>query len=423
MDNLHRGNEDGLTRRMFLRTIGLGTAAALLAACQPAPPAPAPTAAPAKPPAADKAAPAEKPPAAPAKEAAKPAQSKAEGATPDWEKQWNDLIAAAKQEGKLIVSGPPTPEVRKELPEAFKKRFGIDLEYLGGRTGELMTRLQAERAAGTYTVDALISGATSLYTVAHPGKMLDPLPPVLVHPDVTDPSKWVRGSLWFMDPEQQHILRLANYLSSNIVVNTEHLSADEIKGWKDLLNPKFKGKISVYDPGVSGTGSNTAAYLLQELGEEYVRSLYQGQQPGVSRDDRELSNWMARGIYPISLALGSNEIETLKKDGFKVAVLKNFPEAPGYVTAGFGLAVLMNKAPHPNAAKLFVNWIAMKEGNELFNRHQVLVSTRKDVDNSWAPDYIIPTPGVKYFDTYSWEFTSQQRSPQELDRIKQITGR
>jgi iron(III) transport system substrate-binding protein len=405
------------TRRDFLRTIGLGTAAALLAACQPAPPTPAPTAVPPKP--APTAAPADKAPLSkvegPAAAPAKPAQ--------DWEKHWNDLLAAAKQEGTLILSGPPTPEVRKELPEAFKKTFGIDMEYLGGRTGELMTRLKAERSAGTYTVDALISGATSLYTQAYPEKMLDPLPPALIHPEVTDGGKWIRGSLWFMDPEQQYILRLANYLSFNVVVNTEHVAAEEIKSLKDLLNPKYKGKISVYEPGISGTGSNTAAYLLKELGEDYVRALYQGQQPGVSRDDRELANWTARGIYPISLAHGANEIETLKKDGFKVAVLKNFPEAPGYVTAGFGLVTLMNKAPHPNAAKLFVNWIAMKEGNELFNRAQVLVSTRKDVDSSWAPDYLIPSPGVNYFDTYSWEFTSQQRSPQELERIKQITGR
>ena len=321
-----------------------------------------------------------------------------------------------------MLSGPPTPEVRKEIPEAFKKRFGIDVEYIGGRTGDLMTRMKSERSAGQYTVDALISGATSLYTQAYPDKMLDPLPPVLFHPEVTDPSKWVMGRLWFMDPEQQYILRLANYLSSNVVVNTQ-FEKPEIKSWKDLLEPRYRGKISAEDPSIAGSGSNTGAYLLQELGEDFVKALYQGQEVALSRDTRQLSDWTARGQYPISLSLGSNEIESLKKDGFQVVVLKDFSDAPGYVTAGFGLLALINRAPHPNAAQLFVNWMAMKEGNELFNRNQVLVSTRTDVDKSYAPDYIIPRPGVKYFDTYSWEFTSTLRNPEQLERLKRLTSR
>jgi ABC-type Fe3+ transport system substrate-binding protein len=84
--------------------------------------------------------------------------------------------------------------------------------------------------------------------------------------------------------------------------------------------------------------------------------------------------------------------------------------------------VLVNRAPHPNAAKLFVNWLAMKEGNEVFNRAQVLVSTRADVDNSWAPPYIIPRKGVDYFDTYGWEFTVDGRKPEAVELLRRLTG-
>ena len=385
-----------LTRRRFVHGVALGAGAALLAGCQGQAPAAAPTTGQA------------------------PGGA---GVSPEVEQQWNALVEAARREGTVVFSGPPTPEVRRELPAAFKRRFGVEMEYLGGRTGDLMSRLEAERDSGQYTLDAMVAGAQSSYLVGYPKKMYDPLLPALIHPEATDPTKWVGGRIWFMDPEQQYILRLSNYVSSNVVVNTEHVRPEEIQSWRDLLDPRYRGKISVYDPAVGGTGSVMAAYLLRMLGEDYVRALYQTQQPGVSREDRQLADWMARGLYPISLGLSTAEIETLKKDGFPVTVLKGFPEAPGYVTSGFGMASLINNAPHPNAAKLLLNWLAMKEGNEVYNRAQVIVSVRTDVDNSWAPEYIIPKPGVEYFDSHDWYFTHEARNPEELAKLRRLTGR
>jgi iron(III) transport system substrate-binding protein len=268
----------------------------------------------------------------------------------------------------------------------------------------------------------MIAGAQSLYTDIYPDKMLDPIPPVLVSPEATDASKWLIGRPWFMDPENQYLLRLANYVSSAITVNTEYVKPGEIKTYRDLLDPRYRGKISVWDPIRPGSGWNTANYLIYALGDDFVRGLYQGQDVGVSTDGRQLSDWLARGRYPISLGAGPDEIERLKTDGFTIDAIVDLPDAPGYVTAGFGLAALVNRAPHPNAAKLFMNWLAMKEGSEVFNRAQVLVSTRADVDNFWAPPYIIPRKGVDYFDTYGWEFTVDGRKPEAVERLRQLTG-
>src|SRR2546421_376301 len=213
-----------LSRRGFLRTLALSGGAAGLAACQSqTSPAPAPAAGPAP----------------------------ASGASPSqagWEAQWNALVEAAKREGTVVVSGPPSPEVRTDLGPAFKRRFGIDLEYLGGRTTELMARLKSERAAGQYTVDAMIAGAQSAYTDAYPDKMLAPLPPVLIHPEATDPSKWIKGAPWYMDPEGQYILRITNSASLSLATNSEYVRPDEITGFRDLLKPAYRDKISVYDP-------------------------------------------------------------------------------------------------------------------------------------------------------------------------------
>lgn len=398
------------SRRKFLTFVGLGGSAALLAACQPS--APASPAAPA----------AQSPAAPPPAAGASPAASPAIVAAPS-DKRWDDLVAAAKREGHLVISGPPNPDTRVAIPEAFKKRFGLDVEYIApGSTSTLLTRIELERSADQYTMDAIMGGAQSLYTTGYDKKMYDPIPPILVHPEVTDPSKWTVGRIWYMDPEQQYILRLSNYVSSPIAVNSQAIKAGDIKSWKDLLDPKYRGKISVYDPTRPGTGWNTAQYLVKELGEEYVTALYQGQQPYMSADSRDLADRVGRGSHPISLGLGSNDIERLKEEGVPVEVIDEMADGAGAVTAGFGLGVLMNRAPHPKAAQLFINWMASREGQEVWHRAEKTVSIRTDLANEWAPPYTVPKKGANYFDTFDWDFTVTSRSTEGIGRIKQLTG-
>jgi iron(III) transport system substrate-binding protein len=353
-----------------------------------------------------------------------PSRGETKPAGPALDQQWDELVQAARREGSLVVAGPPTPDVRTELPGAFKRRYGIDIEYLGGRTGDLMTRLEAERAAGQYTVDMLITGASSLYNVGYPKKMFGALPPAMILPDAVDPTKWQPGRVWYMDPEQQYVLRLSSQLTMVTAVNTQYVRAEEIVSWHDLLDPKFRGKISADDPTVAGSGWNTANYLMRNLGEDYVRALYRDQQVAISREERQLADWLARGQHPISLGLGTNEIVNLRTDGFPLAtVLQNRPEAPGMVTAGFGMLAMLEPAPHPAAARLFVNWIASREGSEVYNKAQVNASVRTDVDNAWMPDFALPKPGVQYFDAYAWDWVTTTRGADDLEQMRRLIGR
>src|SRR5437867_1869768 len=71
---------------------------------------------------------------------------------------WDELVAAARREGKLVVAGPAHPEVRQALPAAFKARFGINLEYIGGPASAAVAKLHAERSAGIYSQDVTLAG-------------------------------------------------------------------------------------------------------------------------------------------------------------------------------------------------------------------------------------------------------------------------
>ncbi|HLH21281.1 MAG TPA: extracellular solute-binding protein [Chloroflexota bacterium] len=380
-----------LSRRRFLGAATLAGGALLLGGCQPtARPAPRP--------------PAPSPAAPDASAATSP-----EG----WESTWNAWLAAAREEGKVVVKGPPSPEVRTDLPRAFQARYGIEVEYLGSPTGPFATQLQHEREAGIYSTDVVLAGADSMYTVFYADHMLAPLPPVLILPEATDPAAWPNGKLWFMDPDQQYVLRLNNSVTIMGQINTAYVKPEDVTRWSDLLKPEYKGKIACFDPAVSGSGVGTAAYLYVTLGEDYVRRLYVDQQPALSRDDRQLADWVARGTYPIAIGAEfatESERAALQSGGVSIVNLPRPADAPGSVSPSFGLLGLLTNAPHPYAAQVFVNWIAAREGMTVWSKALNAVPVRLDIDKSaWPADHV-PDPNVKnYHDSYGWDFVLNER--------------
>jgi iron(III) transport system substrate-binding protein len=340
----------------------------------------------------------------------------------DWEKEWNELLSRARREGKIVVAGWSDPNVRRELPARFTARFGIPVEYIGGRTGDHAARLRTERQAGLYTIDVVLGGIDSMATILHREKMLDPLKPSLILPEVTDPSKWRNGKLWFIDPEEIYILRLFNYVTGTIHINTQHVRPGDIRSVRDLIDPKWKGKISAHDPTVTGSGNTPARFYIQ-FGDEFVRRLYVDQKPVMSRDRRQMADWLARGTYPISLDASSDDVRRLQSEGFPVMTLYRLPDLAGMIAGSFGLAALMNRAPHPNGAKVFLNWLASKEGLEVYARAGGTVPARNDIDaSSFVPEEEIPLPGANYFDTYDWQYTVMEREKARL-RLKELLKR
>jgi iron(III) transport system substrate-binding protein len=389
-----------LNRRAFLRTLA-ASGAGLLAACQ------APSAA--------------RPASAP--EAAGAPGAAGSAAASDWETRWNALLAAARQEGQLVIHGPPTPETRQTVPEAFTRRFGIPVEYNAVRTSEVAAKMVTEKQAGLITIDAMLTGLSSYADILYPNGLLADLRAALILPEVTDPALWnLEMAEIFLDPEQKRLMRLFYTATSVVVVNREHADPTLIQSGQDLLRPEFKGKISVEDPTVPGSGANTATYYYLLFGEDFVRRLY-GEQAVTTRDNRQRADWLVRGSQPIALSMNAAELDKVLKDGFPIHVIRTLPDVPGTTGSAFGVVGLIEGAPHPNAAKLFVNWIASREGVEVYTQSERTPGTRKDLDYSqWIADHSIPVPGVNYMDTYNWDFKANKQ-PAAAERVKEILAR
>lgn len=341
----------------------------------------------------------------------------------DWQKQWDQLVADAKKEGKVVIIAPSDPQVREALPAAFKAKYGITVEYLGGRSSDMAARLRTERQSGIYTIDVALSGTLTMASIFYGEKMLDPIRPVLIDPNVTDGSKWKSGKLWFIDPEDKYILRIFNTRTPMFYLNTDKVKPDEIKSAHDLLNPKFQGKIITADPTLPGIGSSDSARFYIQYGEEFVKKLYIDQKAVMSRDRRQIGDGVARGAYPIALGAEDEEMERLQKEGFPIKRVYSLTGMSDIVSPSEGHVGLFNNAPHPNAAKLFVNWIASKEGLEIYARYRGTSPTRNDIDEaSFLAPEMIAKPGVTYFDSYNWEFVLDTKEKIRL-RMKELLGR
>jgi iron(III) transport system substrate-binding protein len=332
------------------------------------------------------------------------------------EKEWNDLVLAAKKEGKVVVAGPAEPKTRQRIPAAFQARFGVAVEYLSGRTSELVNRLKVERRAGLYSVDVFLATTNPMYLILYPDKMLDPLRPALVLPEVSEGSKWKKGKLWFMDPEEKYILRLFNNVSDWFHLNTIHVKPAEIRTAKDLLHSRWREKISVDDPtGTGGGGLVQAGGLYVLFGEDFVKKFYVDQKPIISRDRRQMTDWLARGTYPISMGADNEDVDRLRKEGLPLLSVPSLPDLPAAVSSGGGgLMAIANRAPHPSAARLFVNWMASKEGLEIYSRSHEVATTRTDIDESYLRPERVSRAGVEYFDNSDFEFVTTTREKARL---------
>jgi iron(III) transport system substrate-binding protein len=337
------------------------------------------------------------------------------------DKSWADILAAARKEGKVVIMNSPDPVMKNEIIPKFREKFGIQIEAIFGDTGTLAERVKLERGSGLNTVDVFMVGVgTALFTL-QPEKMLAPLKPLLLLPEVTDGAKWKSGQLKFLDAERQNILVLFNNVDSFLIVNEDYVKPGEIREARDLLNPKWKGKISTQDPLSSGTGSDMAAYYYSQLGPEFVKQLYVDQQPIQQKDRRQLMDLLVRGAAPICLTCKIENATDLLKDGFKVREIFTLGNLKQRVTSSPFVLTYMDGAPHPNAAQVFINWIASKEALEIYSRGNRTVTLRNDVDESFLDANVIPKAGVNYFyaSEGEWMLSGRRASTQKArDVIK-----
>jgi ABC-type Fe3+ transport system substrate-binding protein len=184
---------------------------------------------------------------------------------------------------------------------------------------------------------------------------------------------------------------------------------EEIVSWDSLLDPKWKGKIVLLDPRSPGSGESNWAFLLKIKGESFLAKLA-AQDMMVGRNLRQLAEQVARGKYLVSIGVSYYTYLPFIKAGLPVRSVSNIKEGY-YAGTGSGNLAILKNAPHPNAAKVFVNWLLSKEGQTAVTKALGQPTRRFDVDTKWTKDF--GHPSAKEFLTPE-KFDELENSSEEV---------
>jgi iron(III) transport system substrate-binding protein len=327
-----------------------------------------------------------------------PGSSVAGQARAGWEVEWEKTVAAARQEGQVTIYGTRSSIL---IPETgvFQKAYpGIKVVTGAAGPGQAFQRLMAERRAGKYLADLYIAGVTSPLRL-HEAQALDPIKPFLILPEVVDESKWWGGKHHYNDHEQKYIFVFTGMpLYGSIFYNTNLVDPKEINSFWDLVHPRWKGKIELRDIRVPGVGNINTIFFYHnpQLGPKFIRRLYGEMDVTLFRDIRQSVDWLATGKFAICFFCYGTAVEPAQKQGLPVAEFGLMKEGAA-ISSQNGALSYVNKAPHPNAAKVFVNWLLSREG-QLTSQSVTANSRRLDIPKEMFPPQGRLIEGVNYLD-------------------------
>jgi iron(III) transport system substrate-binding protein len=316
---------------------------------------------------------------------------------------WKATVEAAKRDGVVKCACPP----RREFALAFKKGFeeafpGIALEITAATLPEFPLRVAKEQTAKMFLWDVYTFGpGAEIFDLKNKGG-LESVWDYFALPEVLNDSAWVGGIKdRFLDIEQKHIFGMFFTISTGSI-NRDALPDLKIRSFEELLNPAFKGKLVSVDPRVGGSGESLAAAVYQKYGREGLKKLFVDQDVLLVKGNVEVAEQVVRKARPISLTSVSPDSQIrFKEAGVKLNIEDLFiPELARAGTNGSCPAIFKNP-PHPNATKVFINWLLSREGQKMISAARGEPSARTDVQPVIPED--TPKPGIKYLNAHKEE--------------------
>lgn len=322
----------------------------------------------------------------------------------NWQAEWERTVQAAKKEGSLSLYLFQGEGELGAMAQLFQKKYPeINVMVTPGRGNTFAPKIMAERRAGKYLVDAYIAGATTAYEVFYRGKILNSVRAALILPEVVDESKWWLGQHHYIDPENQYIFVYVGNVSEYVSYHTKSVEAGEIRSYWDLLQPKWKGKILSRDPKISGSQriGLRGFYHTPELGAEFIRRLYGEMDVTLTQEIRQATDWLANGKFAVCFFC--SEILKVKAQGLPVDEFRTaqWKDNRAISAGNMGSIILPTQAPHPHAARVFVNWLLSREGQTALQRatntpYNSEESLRSDVPKDMVRSDVRRVDGVKY---------------------------
>jgi iron(III) transport system substrate-binding protein len=258
----------------------------------------------------------------------------------------DSVLEAARREGAVVIYASGELSQWEPMKQAWNKRYqGIDVQVVAQRGRDSREKVIAEQAAGKVVADIVSAGPDTTTELDKLGFL-----------DAFQPPELQNVREEFRDP--RNILIPRNLNLYGITVNTRALPEGQApRSWADLTDPKFKGKIAMQDPRGSGGGNTVLTAMLKIFGEPFLQKLAD-QQIFMGTQTADIRTALIRGEYSILLTDTAENAYRSALDGAPIRFIR--PEE-GVAITPISVTVV-NNAPHPNAAKLFANWILSEDG-------------------------------------------------------------
>jgi iron(III) transport system substrate-binding protein len=257
------------------------------------------------------------------------------------------LIDGAKKEGALVWYMSASIEDAKAILLAFNKKYPfLKTDFFRACSARLFNRIMNEARAGKVLFDLVAVRGLETHQLVKAG---------LLQPYVSPESAAYPAG--FKDSKGYWV----DYFDSYNVIgyNTQLVAREQApKSWEDLLDPKWKGKIALDEENFSWYGAMTQKWGKQKT-QRYMRALAK-QDIQLRNGQTLIAQLMAAGEFSVAMVL-AHRIEKMKEQGAPVEWVTTLDP----VTASLHPIGIAAKAPHPNAAKLFVDFILSKDGQQL----------------------------------------------------------
>jgi iron(III) transport system substrate-binding protein len=370
---------------------------------KPAAPAPAPAAPPA-PAAAPAASPAAQPATASSPAAAAQPVTKVASPAASSGAAWDQIVEAARKEKTLSLTTEAGTDYQK-LGEFMQKQLPyLSIEHTAMRPSDFVPRAIAEQRNGQFLWDMAFGPASNMFGVMTPGGNLESIKPFLqsLTPDVTDNSKWAGGFETYPDPARPETFVYQYVKSGGIFVNRERVSAAEFSSTEQLIDPKWKGKIAVYNPAQSTGGSQTLGALLVSKGETFIQKLFKDQEMVQIETQRQATEFVATGRYPIVIGANRTILQEYQTQGVGTKI-ERIDQDSLYLHS-YGVSIPKNP-PHPNVVRVALNWFLSQEGQDAWASTVTDANTRRVDVKIYNPD---TTPDYKNIDQYKFRVVTLQ---------------
>jgi len=315
----------------------------------------------------------------------------------DWQAEWDAVLEEANGQELNVVIQPN--EAFEAVVREFMNRFPeIDTQVSIIHPSQFAPRVVTEQEGGVFAWDVWWSTASNMNNVVLPADGLEPITDYLILPEVADESNWQDADFIYTSDRGPYVFVHTHFLQNLGLYNTDMVPGGELT-LENITDPSLVGKVAIRAPSRPHGGTMMLAQIAKTAGSDVLQTLMTDMEPVFIDNDQQVTMSVISGEFAIGIGTTEQIYAECRMEGG----CQNIEMFPVSFMHSRSVSVLKNP-PNPAAAKVFVNWILSREGQEVYVQEWAsrntsgAFSNRRDVEGD--PTHAGSVPDFSNLDQY-----------------------